>query len=125
MPTYRVVVQIEKDGVAVAGSPIIQSLSCAEGVEFQNALDGSGGTIVYETLPITTLDTVQLLLLRVDGETNVKFNNVSGVLPLTAGGLLLVVGAALSAASPSTNVFANNPADAGTAVTPTGLAGGA
>lgn len=119
MPTLEIQVVVKLDGLPIGGSPFIRRVSVDEVQQFATEQPTGGG---YATLPITSMDIVDFLLLQPDQPITVRLSGQSDQgLVLNGGGLLLICDAAIAAAA-ATNATTNN-ASGNTAVL-TGLAGG-
>lgn len=110
---------MKRDGKLIAGFPMYRRLQVDEAQAF-NVEQASGGG--YVTLPITSIDTLQMLLLNPSRQVTVRLNGQSAQgLIINAGGLLLFVDATVTAGA-SVNATIDN-ASGNTAVLE-GLAGG-
>ena len=110
MPSIKVVVDVEVDGVKVQGFPLTRRISTDEiqHFDYEEAADNDATT--YSTLPTTQIASVQALVLRaleqpitlrLDGQTDAG-------LVITEGGLIVIIGATIDA-SATTNATVNNP----------------
>lgn len=119
MPTLELSVTAKLNGVPIAGSPFIRRVSVDEIQQFATEQATGGG---YATLPITSLDQLNFLLLQPDQTLTIRLSGQSDQgLVLNAGGLLLICDATI-AATASTNATTSNAS--GTTAVLTGLAGG-
>lgn len=119
MPTVKVTVLIEKDGVAL--DPITRRVEVDESQTFDYEKAGTSDA-TYAAVPTGELGTVQLLLVRTDHAVTLRLDGQSNAgIELGAGGLLLLVGATIDAGA-TTNVTVNNAT--ATAALLQGIAGG-
>jgi len=86
--SYKVEINITRNGQPVFGSPIVRRLQVDEDIQEEFTM-----TSAASSLPLADqLTTKQLLILTSDKTSNVRFNTGSaGDLPLAAGGLLIAV----------------------------------
>lgn len=107
------------NGKVLPNFPYYRRIQVDEAQQFAVEQATGGG---YITLPITSLDTVQALVLSTNQQVTVRMNGQSsGGLVLVNGGVLIFVDGSIAASS-STNVTIDNSSGA-TAVLE-GLAGG-
>ena len=119
METIEVMVTVKRNGVAIPESPIIRRVSIDEVQSFTTEQASGGG---YATLPITSMDQIDVLLLQPTQQVTVRLSAQSDQgLVLNGGGFLLIVDAAIAAAA-ATNATTSNAS--GTTVVLAGLAGG-
>ena len=108
------------NGKVLPNFPYYRRIQVDEAQQFAVEQNTGGG---YVTLPITSLDTVQALVLSTNQQVTVRMNGQStGGLILTNGGVLIFVDGSLGNASSSANVTIDN--SSGTTVVLEGLAGG-
>lgn len=119
MSVLEVTVTMKLDGQLLAGMPFTRRVSVDEVQQFQTEQATGGG---YATLPVTSLDQLDVLLLQPTQQITVRLSAQSdqGIV-LNAGGFLLVVDATIAAAA-ATNATTSNAS--GTTAVLTGLAGG-
>ena len=118
MPEIRVTVQVEQDGQAVPGFPLVQRLTTEQVVTFAPYIKALG---TFTSLPIESVLTVQALIVRTDVAATVRLDGQTDAgIPLQAGGLLLILNADIDAGA-ATNATISTAADA----TVRGLAAGA
>lgn len=119
MPTLEAVVILKQDGQILPGYPISRKVTVDETQQFAVESATGGG---YVTLPITSLDQVNALVLQPTQQVTVRFSAQSDQgLILNAGALLVIIDSAIAAAA-ATNVTANN--GSGSTAVLSGLAGG-
>lgn len=107
------------NGKVLPNFPYYRRIQVDEAQQFATEQTTGGG---YLTLPITSLDTVQALVLSTSQQVTVRMNGQSsGGLVLTNGGVLIFVDGSV-AATPSTNVTIDNSSGSTTVLE--GLAGG-
>ena len=125
MPSVRLVIQAEVEG-SPYGSPIILRSDVEQFEAFRYALDGAGDATTYSTIPaLLTFGNVSVLFLRPDGPLNLRLaGQTNGGVAIDAGGVVFMAGVNITALSSASLVTTNNPADPGSAVTPTGFVGG-
>lgn len=105
MSTLRVTVQVDLDGVPVAGFPLVRRLELDEsqGFVFEKATGGG-----YTAVPTGELATVQALVLTSDQDVTIRLNGQSDAgVALVAGGVLAIVDATINAGA-TTNVTVTN-----------------
>ena len=119
MATIEVSVTVKLDGQPISGSPFVRRLTADETQAFAVEQATGGG---YVTLPLTSLDQLNFLLLQPDQSITVRLSAQSdqGIV-LQAGGVLLICDAAIAAA-PTTNATVTN--DSGSTAVLSGFAGG-
>lgn len=115
---FRATVVIERNGVEVRR--LVRRFSVDENQAFDYDRESSGG---YVSLPVSELTTLQFLLLEnLNQVVTVRLNGQSDAgVSLPAGGVLLLVGASLTAGA-STNVTVDNSSGSPTILR--GMAGG-
>jgi len=119
MSVLEVTVTMKLDGLPLPGTPLTRRVTVDEVQQFSTEQASGGG---YATLPITSLDQLDVLLLQPTQQITIRLSAQSdqGIV-LNGGGLLLIVDAAIAAAA-ATNATTSN-ASGSTAVL-TGVAGG-
>lgn len=105
MPELRAVISLEVDGDSIAISPIIRTLNVTEDAlaSFVQAAD-NGST--YHQLEGSVMPILQAVLVMTDQAYNLQF--AAGPLAMSANGLVLILGANLTAGA-STNCRINIP----------------
>lgn len=106
MPTIRVSVVVEVDDIPVANFPFFYRASpnAAQSIADVQATGAS-----FFTIPTTAMATIQTAILQSSQATAVAFNGVTATpITMNAGGVLLVLGASLSALSVQNNSGANS-----------------
>lgn len=110
---------MKRDGKLIAGFPLYRRIQVDEAQAFVTEQANGGG---YVTLPITSIDTLQMLLLNPSRQVTVRLNGQAAQgLVINSGGILLFIDASVTAGA-STNATVENVSGA-TAVLE-GLAGG-
>ena len=110
MPSIKIVVDVEIDGVKIPGYPLTRRISTDEvqHFDFEEAADNDSTT--YSALPTAQIASVQALVLRpleqpitlrLDAQTD------AGII-INAGGLIVIVDATIDAGA-ATNATVNNP----------------
>lgn len=119
MPILEISVMVKLDGQMVGGAPFIRRVNVDETQQFTTEQASGGG---YTTLPLTSLDQLDFLLLQPDQQITIRLGAQSdqGIV-LNGGGLLLICDAVIAAA-PATNATVNNVS--GTTATLVGIGGG-
>jgi hypothetical protein len=110
MPNLRFTLLIEEDGAALPNMPIVQDYPIAEStgvVSVSQAADNNTST--FHPIPQLTMPSLGIFFLTSDQALNLNFNQLSPI-ALNAGGLILMLGIALTQGTPSQNVEINNPA---------------
>ena len=129
MPTVRVALVVEQDGVEVLN--FVRRLSVDEIATFEYEEANDGNTTTFSAPPSADMDTLSFVLLRTDRAVTVRLNdgtadaNTRPTLPLNAGGLLLLLDTAIGAPAGSAganNLRVNN--NAGATAVLRGLVGG-
>lgn len=117
--TLEIHVTVKRDGKLLSGFPIARRIQCDEVQQFSTEQGTGGG---YFTLPITSIDTLQALLLTPSAAVTVRLaGQASAGVVINAGGLLLLIDAAI-AATAATNATIDN--SSGSTAVLDGLAGG-
>ena len=110
MPSIKVVVDVEVDGVKVQGFPLTRRISTDEVQHFDYEEAADNDTTTFSALPTAQIASVQALVLRaleqpitlrLDAQTD------AGII-INAGGLIVIVDATIDAGA-ATNATVNNP----------------
>ncbi len=110
MPSIKVVVDVEVDGVKVPGFPLTRRLSVDEVQHFDYEEAADNDSTTYSTLPTTQLATIQSLVLRpLEQPITLRLDAQSdaGII-INTGGLIVIIDATIDAGA-STNATVNNP----------------
>lgn len=106
MPSVKVTVNIERDGVAIAGYPVVKRIETDEYalLSTDKTDDGDGTTFTQ----LSSLGSVQFAAVASDQQVTVRFDGQTdaGIL-LNAGGLILIMDAVIDAGA-ATNITVNN-----------------
>jgi len=97
MPTVRVTVIVEVDDVPVVNFPLYYRAAptILEGISKQQVTGGG-----FVSVPNAAFTTLQQAILQTDQQLSVAFNGVTATpITLTAGGIMLLDGASLTALS--------------------------
>jgi len=108
MPTLKATVNLELDGVAIAGFPVVKRLEMDESQQFRyEKVDDTDGT-TFIAVPTGEIASIQALIVQTDQQLTFRFDGQTdaGIL-LNAGGLILVMDATIDA-SATTNITVNN-----------------
>ena len=109
MPTLEIIINVKEDGVVKPGFPRVRRISLDEIQTFRVESATGGG---FVTLPITSIDEIQALILQSDQQVTVRLDGQSDAgLVLNAGGLLIILDADIDA-SAATNVLVSNASGA-------------
>lgn len=122
MPVFKVTVLIEKDGIPL--DPLVRRVEVDESQAFDYTLAGTGDPDTFFGSPTGELDNGRLLLLATDHDVTLHLNPITApdyLVPLLAGGFLLLVNANL-ANGPLIDI--NNAADPAVIARIQGFAGG-
>jgi len=110
MPEIRATIQIQIDGIDLPDSPIVWRGIVAEAVGLPNLVfPPDNNSTTFHPISQATMAALGIVLLKSDQAANLKLN-LNTPLPLNAGGLILICGAALAQGTPNQNVEINNPA---------------
>jgi hypothetical protein len=102
----KVTVLIERDGALLPGFPLVRRLTVDEA---QSADTEQASSASYVAFPSNQLDTIQLLLIRADQATSIRFNNQSDAgLPLNANGFVIVVDSNIASGIATNCTIQNN-----------------
>jgi len=110
MPSVKVVVDVEIDGVKVPGFPLTRRITVDEVQHFDYEEGADNDTTTYSALPTAQVASIQALILRpteqpitlrLDAQTD------AGII-INAGGLIVIVDATIDAGA-TTNATVNNP----------------
>lgn len=119
MPTLKITVNADLDGVQLAGFPKHRRIEVDERQEFTTEQATGGG---FSTLPIQQLATVQALIYEADQATTLRFDNQTDAgLEVNSGGLVVLFDVTIDSGT-ATNVTVDN--SSGSTVKLVGLAGG-
>lgn len=105
---YRVIVQLEKNGVALNGMPLIRRLIVNEDADILQIATPDSNTSTFHPLAAATMPTLQIFLLTTDQAINLELNENNPV-PLNANSLVLIFGTAMAQSPPTDNIEYNNP----------------
>lgn len=108
MPTLKATINLELNGVSVAGFPVVKRLELDESQEFRyEKVDDTNGT-TFIAVPTAQIASIQALIVQADQQLTFRFDGQTdaGIL-LNAGGLILVMDATIDA-SAATNLTVNN-----------------
>lgn len=123
MPTIRVVVNVDVDGTPVPSLSAVarMELETSQAFEYEKAADNDSTT--FSSLAgVDALSAVNVLIVRAQDAVNLRLNGQStSLIPLRAGGLLVLIDTALET---TTLASINNPEASATARV-RGYAGGA
>lgn len=119
MPTLKITLSAELDGVQLAGYPKTRRLEVDESQSFSIEQATGGG---YSTLPIQQLGEVQALILEPDQAVTLRLDAQSDAgLEINKGGLIVLFDVTINAGA-STNATIDNAS--GSTVKLVGIAGG-
>ena len=124
MPSIKLSVNLEIDGVTVTGFPLIRRLSVDEIQHFDYEEGADNDTTTFSALPTAQIAAIQALLLRpLEQPITLRLDAQSdaGII-INAGGLIVIMDATIDAGA-STNATVNNP-DASALSRLKGFAGG-
>ncbi len=110
MPELRATISFELDGIPLADMPIVRRYIVAEvstGMTIVAVPDN--GTVTYHPIQAAIMPTLGVICLTNDQPVNYDINQLAA-LAMNAGGLVLIMGAALTQAVANQNVEYNNPA---------------
>jgi hypothetical protein len=118
MPTLKLTVQADLDGVPLRGFPLVRRLPVAEVQGFET-MHTPGG---FVSLPLSELSTVAALILRSDQAATLRLDGQSDKgIDVKAGGLVILFDVLLDA-GPTLNATVSVPG--AVPATLTGVAGG-
>ena len=113
MPEIRVQIQMQIEGQDIPDSPIVWRGIVGEAVGLPNlTFPPDNNPTTFHPLTQATMAALGVVLLKSDQALNLELN-LNAPVPLNAGGLLLICGAALAQGTPSQNIELNNPAATG------------
>jgi len=124
MPSIKLSVNLEIDGVTVTGFPLIRRLSVDEIQHFDYEEGADNDTTTFSALPTAQIAAIQALLLRpLEQPITLRLDAQSdaGII-INAGGLIIIMDATIDAGA-TTNATVNNP-DASALSRLKGFAGG-
>jgi len=110
MPSIKLTVDLEIDGVRVTGFPLIRRITVDEVQHFDYEEAADNDATTFSALPTAQIASIQALLLRpleqpitlrLDGATD------AGII-ISAGGMVIIMDATIDAGA-STNATVNNP----------------
>lgn len=123
MPLLRVVILASLDGEGVSGFPLVRRLTVDETQGFQVDKPGTADA-TYSAVPTGELATLQHLIFTTDTAVTLRLNGQSDAgIVLGAGGVVLLLGATLTAGA-ATNATVNNSAAASVIAALRGVAAG-
>lgn len=108
MPTLKATINLELDGVSIAGFPVVKRLELDESQQFRyEKVDDTDG-VTFIAVPTGQIDSIQALVVQADQQLTFRFDGQTdaGIL-LNAGGLILVMDATIDA-NAATNMTVNN-----------------
>lgn len=112
MPEWRFVVNIEKDGVALADFPVIRRYIQNEDAAINQVFAPDNNSSTFHPVAAAIMPALGVIYLQFDQAINLQLN-ANSPLPMNANGFVLIVGANLTQNPPDTNVEINNPAATG------------
>jgi hypothetical protein len=123
MPEVRATILIEVDGVTLPDFPIIKRYIVSELANLGDVIaTPDSNSSAFHPIPAAIMATLGIFMVTPDQATNWEINQ-NTPLPLNAGGLILIMGAALTQATPSQNIEYNNPSSSVSANLPIIVAG--
>ena len=109
MPELRVTINFEIDGEPLANMPIVRRYIVGE-VASQLAIIAlpDSNTSTFHPIAAAIMPTLGAICITNDQPVNYDINQLAA-LSMNAGGLILILGAALTQATPADNIEYNNP----------------
>jgi hypothetical protein len=105
MPSIKLTIDCELDGVRVPGYPLSRRIAIDESAQFSAARATGGG---YVSIPTADLASIKALVLTSDQALTLRFDAQSDAgIELNAGGILAIIDATIDAGA-STNATASN-----------------
>ena len=110
MPSVKLTVDLEVDGVKVQGFPLVRRITVDEVQHFEYDEAADNDSTTFSALPTAQIASVQALLLRpleqpitlrLDGQSD------AGII-ISTGGIVIIMGATIDAGA-ATNATVNNP----------------
>lgn len=113
MPTYELSITLRAGGAVVPGFPILRRVEVDEAQSAAVELASAGGSTTWTALPTLSLDTLNFLLVTTDRPITLRVNNTidapeRAVIPLNAGGMLVLIDTTIAAGAGAPNARANN-----------------
>lgn len=108
MPTFKLTLHLEKDGVLLPEFPVVRRLEVDESqsARYEQADDADSGT--FDAMPTAQMSEVQMAYITGDQQTTIRVDGQSDAgIVLNSGGLLLIFNADIDAGA-STNLTINN-----------------
>lgn len=123
MPILKLLVDLEVDGVPLAGFPIIRRLTVDEMHIFDYEKVDDPNPTTFTTLPADQLAEIQALLVRSDKTVTVRLDGQTDAgIVINPGGLILLLDVDIDAGAGAPNAKINN--DSGVTAIIRGLAAG-
>ena len=129
MPSLTVTISVLQDGVGpLPGFPLTRRVAVDEIQSFAVEQANAANTTTWVALPLNLLDTVTFLVVRTDRNVTFRLNdgtadaNTLPTIPLSAGGLLLLIDGTLRAGAGASNARVSN--NSGSTAVLRGVGGG-
>lgn len=109
MPEWKFTLSIEKDGVPLNDMPVVRRYIQPEDAAFELVATPDNNSTTYHPIAAAIMSSLGIFYVTNDQACNLKLN-LNTPIPMNAGGLVLIVGTALTQGTPNQNVEYNNPA---------------
>lgn len=109
MDEYKFTISIEVNGNAIDGTPIVRRLLLPQGFGMLSLVSlPDSNTSTFHSVTAINENPLVAFMLTNDQPVNLNLNQLTA-LPMNANGVILIIGANLTQATPSQNVEFNNP----------------
>lgn len=110
MPSIKLTVDLEIDGVKVQGFPLTRRLTVDEVQHFDYEEAADNDTTTFSALPTAQIASIQALILRpLEQPITLRLDGASDAgIVINAGGMVIIMDATIDAGA-STNATVNNP----------------
>jgi VCBS repeat-containing protein len=109
MPTFRVKVEIDHDGVPLPGFPVVRRLELDEGQQYEYEKAADADAVTFSALPGEQVDDIRLLAIQTDQQVTIRVDGQSdaGII-VNAGGILVLFDVTIDAGAGASNAKINN-----------------
>lgn len=108
MPEFKATLSFEIDGIPLPDMPVVRRYVVPETALFELVATPDNGSVTYHPIAAAIMSSLGIFYVTNDQAYNLKLN-LNNPLPMNAGGLVLILGTALTQGTPNQNVEYNNP----------------
>jgi hypothetical protein len=113
MPTYELSITLRSGGQVVSGFPVLRRVEVDEAQAGVTDLASAANSSTWTAVPAFSIDTLTFLFVSTDRPITVRLNDAvdaldRAVIPLNAGGLLVLIDTTIAKGAGSANARMNN-----------------